>query len=405
MKKVLILIILIFMLFINACTRVEKFIFGDFIYLVVQINDEGKIISSDSKNKKCVDKYINIIGLTDEGKTKEIIIIPRYIENIEVRQVGDKPFEGKGESWENENLKRVYIPFQTKVYDFPKMNDNVKVVELSDEYIGKGTSNMYITSFKRNPLEEHFGFAGGGIWFANVSYMFNYEDSPNDGYYWIDDYDYGTNITYIPNNPTRDGYIFDGWYKEAECINKWDFDVDKLPEALYDDWNRVLYQETILYAKWIDESIKNREESQAKIELAYSRYVLDRVFTDYGYYNIYKDNYAGMYLDEKGLLSVELVEGMNNEEDIEFLTENNISYSLKKFSYNYMQNIMISVNDIAVEAGLVSVGIEEKENHVLIEMNKVDKVDCVIDYLKEQGLYDSEAVVIYADENLQIVLD
>lgn len=92
--------------------------------------------------------------------------------------------------------------------------------------------------------------------------MFNYGDSKNRGYYWIDDYEYGTKILYKPDDPEREGYTFGGCYKESECINKWDFDNDTLPE--YDgnleeyqnslknnDYYTDSYQETRLYAKWI----------------------------------------------------------------------------------------------------------------------------------------------------------
>ena len=87
---------------------------------------------------------------------------------------------------------------------------------------------------------------------ANISYNYNYENSPNDGYYWLDDYD-NELITYIPTNPIRSGYQFGGWYKEAECINKWDFENDMVPEKEYDISEDYIFYETILYAKWIKE--------------------------------------------------------------------------------------------------------------------------------------------------------
>jgi len=101
---------------------------------------------------------------------------------------------------------------------------------------------------------------------ANVSYYYNYENAPNGGFYWIDDYsneywidDFnGEIIKYPPENPTREGYEFMGWYKEAECTNKWNFDVDIVPVKSYGvdspDWNALRenykYNETALYAKW-----------------------------------------------------------------------------------------------------------------------------------------------------------
>ncbi len=72
----------------------------------------------------------------------------------------------------------------------------------------------------------------------------------NDGFYWIDDYD-NQQIGIIPDNPKRDGYQFAGWYKEPECINEWNFKEDVVSKKIYDEEGNYVYQETILYAKWI----------------------------------------------------------------------------------------------------------------------------------------------------------
>ena len=81
--------------------------------------------------------------------------------------------------------------------------------------------------------------------------MFNYETCPNDGYFFIDDFEYGETVENTPYEPLRDGYIFDGWYKESACVNAWDFETDTLPQALYNEEEQEIYQETKLYAKWI----------------------------------------------------------------------------------------------------------------------------------------------------------
>ena len=103
---------------------------------------------------------------------------------------------------------------------------------------------------------------------ANVSYLYNYEEAPSDGYYWVDNYD-SSLIEYIPPEPIREGYEFAGWYKEAECINKWDFSKDKTSDLYrryyepdendseeykkeyYEYISTHTYVETKLYAKWI----------------------------------------------------------------------------------------------------------------------------------------------------------
>ena len=86
---------------------------------------------------------------------------------------------------------------------------------------------------------------------ANTSYLFNYGDCPNDGYFFINDFEYGKTIEDTPYKPLRAGYTFGGWYKEPECINAWDFETDTLPQAQYNEDGQELYQETKLYAKWI----------------------------------------------------------------------------------------------------------------------------------------------------------
>ena len=50
--------------------------------------------------------------------------------------------------------------------------------------------------------------------------------------------------------PTRIGYTFMGWYKEPECINKWDFDNDIVPSKEYDENGQYILKEIKLYAKW-----------------------------------------------------------------------------------------------------------------------------------------------------------
>ena len=57
--------------------------------------------------------------------------------------------------------------------------------------------------------------------------------------------DYGTTIT-EPAVPSKEGYTFGGWYKEAGLINQWNFESDTIP-----------VQDVILYAKWdtVDYSI------------------------------------------------------------------------------------------------------------------------------------------------------
>ena len=85
---------------------------------------------------------------------------------------------------------------------------------------------------------------------ANTAYMFNYEGSPNNNYFFINNFNDGALIENTPYEPLREGYVFDGWYKEAECINKCNFETDIYVEQ-YDENGELIFNELKLYAKWI----------------------------------------------------------------------------------------------------------------------------------------------------------
>ena len=114
--------------------------------------------------------------------------------------------------------------------------------------------DCYVAKLESPTMEELLYNNACTVKYANISYNYNYEDSENYGVYFIDDCDYGSKIEYIPANPTREGYIFDGWYKEPECINKWNYESDTLPEEIKEvnenNEEEVKFQETKLYAKW-----------------------------------------------------------------------------------------------------------------------------------------------------------
>ena len=242
---------------------------GDFLYHVVRLNISGEEITNLTNDTECVESYIRIMGLSEDGKKKEIIIVPHYIDGIEVKEIGrDRSHFLSGTGiWHSDVLKKVYIPFQVVIWERVITNYEKtcpyleKIIVLENELPTQRYNKInyiYITSFHHDASDNQlYGIYSKQctIYCANVSYMYNYNDSPNHGYYWIDDYDYGTHITFIPDNPTREGYIFDGWYKEKECINKWDFETDVLPDIEYINpgYPEAKYQETILYAKWVKE--------------------------------------------------------------------------------------------------------------------------------------------------------
>ena len=61
----------------------------------------------------------------------------------------------------------------------------------------------------------------------------------------LTDVAFNTTIT-APTAPTKEGYTFDGWYKEAGCVNVWNFAADVVTDdiTLYAKWRINLYTVT-----------------------------------------------------------------------------------------------------------------------------------------------------------------
>ena len=204
---------------------------------------------------------IAIIGLTDKGKEQEYLVIPETIDGKKVISINNAQFdvgrvrEQYGDpinvNYRSEKLKKVFF-----------VSSEIEIVTgwLNGAIFNRSENPSFEAWFcisNENKDIDH-GFYRTSFLSskktANVSYYYNCENAPNDGYYWIDNYGYSKQIEYIPESPVRQGYTFGGWYKESECFNVWDFETDTLPEVQYDERGKEVYQETKLYAKWIKNS-------------------------------------------------------------------------------------------------------------------------------------------------------
>jgi hypothetical protein len=242
----LIILILLFSVCCNlfaGCER-EELEFGYFKYIKDYDND-----------------YVDITGLTEEGAKQKILIVPKEINGIHVRRLmyDGGMLEPKIGEWESNALEKVFIDHgmnmvQGLFADCPNMksliliNYSMTAIYDIDGYFGEEDERFcYVNPVDYSTLIDPLGKYKP----ANVVFDFNYENSLNNGAYWLDNVNYGEKIEIIPEIPTRTDFSFDGWYKEPECINIWNFETDVLPEQILDSDNKVTYQETKLYAKWI----------------------------------------------------------------------------------------------------------------------------------------------------------
>ena len=211
-------------------------------------------------------KEAYLIGFTKLGEQQTEMVYPEEIDGIPVWGFGYErklflAYELVG--WYNTaNVEKFFFPttpkgrlqggigpyldFATTIY----WNENFK---RTDWYFTENMIygyNAYVSEMRQyDDMSEGLNKDRHRI--ANVTYLYNYENSPNGGYYWVDDYDQSV-ITYIPPKPKREGYVFEGWYKEAECVTAWNFEEDKTGELIKIDYAEQYdsYEGICLYAKW-----------------------------------------------------------------------------------------------------------------------------------------------------------
>ncbi|MFF2177242.1 InlB B-repeat-containing protein [Lysinibacillus sp. NPDC058147] len=250
--------------------------------------------NSDSESDyitKSVDGGVAIVGYKGESKD---IIIPDEIEGQPVIEIGDKAFKGV-------ILTGVVIPSSvTKIgisaFEFNKLTSvkippNVTTIGSSAFYsnylksieLPSSVKTIGHSAFHLNRL-DYVIFHGKSYYFAPFRTPFDQQVQPRKALVgWFEDNNYsikwsenvlqpmtiyakwqtnsylvtfesngGSNVwekevplsgeLQAPTSPVKVGYIFDGWYRDVELKNEWDFKKDKVTDDL------------TLYAKWKKEN-------------------------------------------------------------------------------------------------------------------------------------------------------
>lgn len=235
MKKILWLcMIIIFLITLTGCQKYEN------EYYEMEFTSDGnsliisslkKVIDSDVLYIPMkVDNY-DVIAISNRGwgtlvpiKKDLIVGVKRYYVPGSIERIVATFFDNV-----DSDSKIFYCGKVRDVFLFnikSKYNDEIRTyvpLEFYDEFVEE-TSEVY-----RDRVLK-----------ANVSYHLNYGEYD---YYYIDYYESGEKIKYIPPVPTRDEYEFVGWFVEEECINEWNFDLNLV--NISDE-----IQEIRLYAKW-----------------------------------------------------------------------------------------------------------------------------------------------------------
>ncbi len=276
MKKIGLLVLMV--LFIVCLTSCDPMGFYNYY-------EDGDFVFAYSKDD-IETQSLSLYGLSEEGKKKEYLIFPEEHNGRKIDGFGVvlSTFYGGmyyRDDFNSSILKKIFVNFEfTGVYnryvgiDYEKKRNkysfifwNYVSIGLLDDISGiikdYVFGNNLINNEEMKEIIDLYYSSSRFYYIANVSYIYNYEDSPNGGYYWVDNYDNGL-IEYIPPEPTREGYIFDGWYKEAECTNKWNFEKDKTG-AFYQYHKKPSDSSTEEYKKFYNEYISNHTYVETKL--------------------------------------------------------------------------------------------------------------------------------------------
>ena len=189
-----------------------------------------------------------------EHKYLDYVFFPSHINNVEVVRIG---LDGWGYAGEYMGRGKYFLPYTIKTIPGPTKAESYMISGDDCIAISFNGQRCYVPSEYYQLYCKRFSRDYYRVNKANVVYNINYLNEEYK-YHCVDNYAYSTEekasyITIIPPAPERNGYEFGGWYKESECITLWNFEVDTLPLVQYDEDKEEIFQETMLYAKWIAE--------------------------------------------------------------------------------------------------------------------------------------------------------
>ena len=190
---------------LTGCGSGTSFYIGDYLE-----TDYFKYYTSVGAGRR---EYVCIRGLTDKGKELEYVVFPESIDGIPVTKIAIHTSDSKAKkAYISTSIISLHVPYWTTVSKEP-----VKLIDQRFTYSLENSINTpwtYVSEYAEKVLVEKFN---NFYLIANLCYLYNYEDSPNGGQWFVDDLDEGERIGYIPPDPVREGYKFTGWFTDKDA--------------------------------------------------------------------------------------------------------------------------------------------------------------------------------------------
>ncbi|MCM1532824.1 MAG: InlB B-repeat-containing protein [Ruminococcus flavefaciens] len=217
---------------------------GDFLYYVRTSGDK---------------KVAWIVGFSEQGKEKELIVIPTELEGY-TSYIPQLTLFAYNPKFESEKLKWVYFyakdtPFRafqrnsdtpnlekaTSIYYHQYMEDGIYEQWTGETYCYIKDESVTLETYRNNAC----------FLLNTISYNDSNDEWRSD-LYWSDHYEEDQIIDVIPPVPEREGYVFAGWYEDSECTKPYVF--EEVFFAIEEPETRFgLGKAKVFYAKWIAE--------------------------------------------------------------------------------------------------------------------------------------------------------
>lgn len=207
-----------------------------FYYYVVA--DDGRPNDITHKGTGAV-----ILGLVDTKSEIDELVIPKKLGGYSVVGVGDYHSIPKaGNVYYGiyaGNIKKIIINHKIRIFKsgFEDFTGELIVntyVELDSHNVSE--AELIRFNFDLSLVDDYNGWRNYRTDLTRYEVLFNATGGEQKTYALIAK---ENNLLPEPEQPTKDGYVFDGWYADEEYENEWNFEEDAVTENI------------TLYAKWI----------------------------------------------------------------------------------------------------------------------------------------------------------
>lgn len=113
------------------------------------------------------------------------------------------------------------------------------------------------------------------------------------------------------------------------------------------------------------------------------------------YKSLYPDNYGGAYIDENGILNINIV-----GDESSFSKEPNVIYHKVKYTLVELQNALDKLTEKMQTLDIVTVGVDEEKNKVIVTVKSMDSQ--TVDLIKKTVSDPDLLEITQQDPNLKI---